>query len=758
MKYSKTYLKEKVENIETVSKIISTVEIIGNSRVKKVLFSDEEIKKLSQISDIADKYLKKLEKDEFEIAIVGLEKAGKSTFANALIENNVLPSAPERCTFTSTRLVFGEDVAKVVLYTEEEFEEIFQNILKELEFDGKESFKTLSLQKFNNFFENLKETNRNLYNLHNGKSDEEIREILKYRNSLTLTGETLTFSGDELYTHKFQKYIRGEKRKREVDPSKPRSAKSITIESSKLSQLQKSVIYDVPGFDSTTKIHERQTIERLKSADAIILVTNAGDRPNITAPQLDTIRKESDSDGIRLSDKLFVFGNKIDTANSLEVVENNREHLIYDVISKYKIGTENRVFTGSALQYLVNLKVVDNSHFQNRLLIPDGIDDIRDELVKYYENDRFRILKNKISFIRDEFNRIIENGNQKKSNFKISRDAEIQKNIILRKGFKEIEKRLSKNLTELNKEVKKDILDGLYFTNRFKEDANKQDYFQPISSDFFDVIDTEVSNSLTLETPVERINHEIREQIHRKFLRDFTFLIKSMTDEKAKDVENRILDSFVKGLIGDEQFYISDEVRAECKTFIGSLTTDISHNEGRFFYLIDRFSRDLFDILLLYPVKSAERTMKFESSNEEFKLLDHYYSSGDGSLINLILTQKENKTSLNIIDILKQATRGNSKNSIIKEINSDIENLKKILKKGIIRAINLEVAFLNGIDKKIKILIDSLHKTETEDSAVFDHFLSKMISKIKERELVDVYRQIKDGEDALKLLDSLNKI
>jgi hypothetical protein len=67
-----------------------------------------------------------------------LEKAGKSTFANALIDNYVLPSAPERCTFTTTRLVSGSDKATVEFYTEIEFNKIFQEMLAELEYPAAE--------------------------------------------------------------------------------------------------------------------------------------------------------------------------------------------------------------------------------------------------------------------------------------------------------------------------------------------------------------------------------------------------------------------------------------------------------------------------------------------------------------------------------------------------------------------------------------------------------------------------------------------
>lgn len=49
-----------------------------------------------------ERLLEKIRSQEFEIAVVGLEKAGKSTLSNALIRVNVLPAESERCTFTKT--------------------------------------------------------------------------------------------------------------------------------------------------------------------------------------------------------------------------------------------------------------------------------------------------------------------------------------------------------------------------------------------------------------------------------------------------------------------------------------------------------------------------------------------------------------------------------------------------------------------------------------------------------------------------------
>lgn len=124
----KNLLIEKIQQRNTVLKEL----INDNHRVH--LLTKDQLDKLENILQKNEKFKQKIISNEFEIAIVGLEKAGKSTFANALIKSNILPSAPERCTFTSTRLVSGVDTARVQFYTESQFEKIFQALLKEVGF------------------------------------------------------------------------------------------------------------------------------------------------------------------------------------------------------------------------------------------------------------------------------------------------------------------------------------------------------------------------------------------------------------------------------------------------------------------------------------------------------------------------------------------------------------------------------------------------------------------------------------------------
>ena len=126
--------QEKTQLITKIQQRNALIDELITHNYKVGLLNSEQLTDLEGIKVKNQKYQHKLTSNEFEIAIVGLEKAGKSTFANALIKNNVLPSAPERCTFTSTRLVSGGDKATVQFYTEEEFEQIFQELLEEIKY------------------------------------------------------------------------------------------------------------------------------------------------------------------------------------------------------------------------------------------------------------------------------------------------------------------------------------------------------------------------------------------------------------------------------------------------------------------------------------------------------------------------------------------------------------------------------------------------------------------------------------------------
>ncbi len=796
MIYSKSFQAEKNKIIEQLNLQNNFLEklIANNYRVN--IFNTDQLDKLRDILDKNNKYIHKIESNEFEIAIVGLEKAGKSTFANALIESNVLPSAPERCTFTSTCLISGSDKAKIEFYNTSEFNDIFQELLKEIEYPDaeKQSFQSLNSENFEKYFSNLETKNPNLYKNHVGKTDQEIKDILKGRDKLILTGDSKEFSGDELESEIFQSYIKGENKGE--DTSKPRSVKKIVIESSKLRQLDTAVIFDVPGFDSPTKIHIRQTEERLKHADAIILVTNVGRNPSIQGTSLSVINKNTDADGIPLKDKLFVFGNQLDLANNENEAIGNQEILTKDV-EKYKIGERKRVFTGSALKHLVEKKL-RLEKFESKFPVEAGIDKIRAELIRYYETDRFDILKRKIDINKNLlhilFNEVLKTADLKEDpNF-----SDNEKGRITRETYKLIEKNLKDNLNKFNYKLKASIWEEKYFANKFRESVDDLNYFELIDEQFIEKAKIAASDSLTTELPCERINQEVRKDLHKKFLKDFSILIRNLTNEKSKEIEVALLREFTASILGSDDSSLFSEIEIESKKVIEKITANIAHNEDRFAYLIERFSRDIFDVLILNPLISNDRTDKFKKAEKEFLYLNNYYLNGESNLVNIILRGEQKnsgKMNLSIRETFTEAlshakriltltatgngnmfvlntginalvavleapafiydiskiTEGKQRSAneeqVLKEINNDISNLKDILQTAVVPATNLDLAFYNSIDKQIKLLIDAIEPTSQDAFHLFNDFLTKVVSKIKQSEFND----INDRMEAYKL-------
>ena len=96
---------------------------------------------------------------------------------------------------------------------------------------------------------------------------------MKFKNEIKkyLSKNNIIFSGDQLFSNEFKSYI--------TNPEKARAVKKIILKSKMLSSMQNIIVYDVPGFDSPTLIHESQTMDKIKNCDAIILVTDVSSKP-----------------------------------------------------------------------------------------------------------------------------------------------------------------------------------------------------------------------------------------------------------------------------------------------------------------------------------------------------------------------------------------------------------------------------------------------------------------------------------------------
>jgi len=719
--------------------------ILQNSDLN--LFSQDEIYKIKDLYNKSKKLLNKLEKEEFEIAIVGLEKAGKSTFANALIESDVLPSAPERCTFTSTKIVYGaENKAVVKLYTEEEFNEIFKKFLEDLKYPNVEKvhFRTFSLNEFEYYFNSLEEKDPNLYHLHKGTTYEEIKDILKYRDNLELTGEVLEFRGDEIYSDKFKEYIKGKEiNENNVDTSKPRSVKEISIQTNKLSKMQKAIIYDVPGFDSPTRIHQEQTAERLKNADAIIFVVNIGVNPNINSPQLSILRDETDNDGIPLKDKLFAFGNKLDSVNTESHIERNKNIFINEVVNKYSLTTFDRVFVGSALKYLKE-KNLRNDDENIRFDVDSGIDEIRSALEKYYKTERMKVLKRRVDFIVLTLKKMID---EKVKDLEIIDNEEylnIEKTKIYEKKSREVINKIVKELDTLKNKIKREFEENKYFSDEFEKMINNNEGLKNIDDNLVESYIAKIDNILSSTAPYEKIEHEIRKDLHMKYLRDFTKMINSLAEDKIIEVENNLVEVFERG-IGEN----SEEIEQIIREFINSVIEETKYKKGNFDYLLERFARNVFDILLNAPVSSKDRISMIDNVKAELEFLGKFYNASNPKIL---IDELRNKTSSS------KPVKLSNEEQIKTDINKDIELLKKILLKAILPAANLEIAFSNSINKSIMFLREILDSSNDLKKDELDNFKAKIINKLIKNDIEMIDKEIKTLKRKKEFLEKIEEL
>jgi len=564
----------------------------------------------------------KLNNNEFEIAVVGLEKTGKSTFANAIMGNNILPSKDARCTYTATCIRYGEDKAKVEFFTRDEFENGFREKLALLGIEHTESisFETLSFENYQKMFESLDDKIKKYYG---GNVNEDIKNILIHKNNLSkfLGSGTQEFSGaDELEGDYFKGFIQ--------DPQFAIAVKSITIQSSKLNSMKNAIIYDVPGLDSPTQIHKDQTIEKMRLADAIVLIVSAH-KPSFTGPLVEIFRNEADYDGIRFGDKMFVFANMADMATTLDENINT----IKKELKKHRImKPENyeRIIVGSSR---AKLESIGKIHSDNALSvlkekeIDDGIDKITKLLEEYNKTERFSILKIRINRIQTDvyniFKDLFADNEISLSNnaFFISSDITTK---LLMDSQNAIAKELESYRANLRRKFNKPstpITDNM----RNKVISN-------ITVDNFGVREEELieaknHSGLTtnMDVPTD-IDHYLRNSKYSIIYNSFFEGVVNLAIDEHHRCDEEITKIFTNNLgikSGNPYF---NELVENIQDYINR-QKDTSDNKGYYKSLVERFSIDLFEILMKLPYGDMSRWNKFVTESSNFFSLSMFDSN-----------------------------------------------------------------------------------------------------------------------------------
>jgi hypothetical protein len=323
----------------------------------------------------ANRQLERLRKREFRIAVVGLEKAGKSTFINAWLECDLLPAKGGRCTFTTTQIYSVKSEYEQRLEVQTRSEEQFIHLLKELETVGaKEDLNTIRENEIT-----LKQVRREGNLVIPFTRLEDIREQLK------------KYVADEKYAH---------------------AVLEARLYTNKLAQAEGIVFYDVPGSDSGLAKHVDEAQQMLSDCDAVIVIQRFR---SIREAELEIIKFTEQGDkNVTIADKLFVFLSHIDSLGSPEALKTHITEASQDWLKRANLPV-NRIVSGSAGAYLIlnnlaeehtQLEIGKASNIQDKLktltgIIDDemlrtkatGIPEIKQKIFNYINTERVAILK-----------------------------------------------------------------------------------------------------------------------------------------------------------------------------------------------------------------------------------------------------------------------------------------------------------------------------------------------------------------------------
>lgn len=369
-KTASSYYEARLSDVLIVFRYAINLAILPQAEVPSSL---KEI--LLQEVEPTRRQLERLKKREFRIAVVGLEKAGKSTFINAWLECDLLPAKAARCTFTTTQLY------SVINDTDQKLE-----------------VQTKTDEQFLNLIEDLKAI----------KAHEDLNTIQQNESTLNQVRR----DGNLIFSFTRLEDIRDQLRKYVADEKYAHAVLEARLYTSKLAQAEGIVFYDVPGLDSGLAKHVDEAQQMLSDCDAVILIQRF---TSLREKELEIIKfTELGDKNVTVADKLFVFLSRIDAQATPEALKQHIEEASQDWIKRANLPSK-RIVHGSAGAYLVlnglaekqtQLEIGDVNSIQDKLRILTGIDDIealnkegtgmpeiKKRIFQYINTERVSILK-----------------------------------------------------------------------------------------------------------------------------------------------------------------------------------------------------------------------------------------------------------------------------------------------------------------------------------------------------------------------------
>ena len=579
--------------------------------------SEEEKSILINEAIPARKQLERLKRREFRISVVGLEKAGKSTFVNAWLDCDLLPSKGGRCTFTTTQIFSVQNDSQQVL-----------------------SVKAKSPAQFSQLKDELRLAS---------DDNEEAKKDLETINRYATTLQQVIDEGDQSISFSRLDDIKDPLRKYVADERFAHAVHEVGLHTNKLAEAEGIVFYDVPGLDSGLAKHIEESKEMLSDCDAVIVIQRFA---NIRGAEFQIIRFTEQGDrNIDVADKLFVFLSNIDLQGSKSAMEEHIAAATADWASSAKLPNR-RIVSGTAGSHLVLsgrasdqtiMEVGQPDIVQERLArltgISDrnqlisqvtGIEEIKSRVNTYINTERVGVLKKRceasISNILSTAEDIRKTVSRRYSDN--PEDAKRQEEAGKRISFTEWwEGKWDRIVVELSDYYNSKIKGLSFSQEEFEQSSIKDDFRNRYLSHVDEllkpfreraVVQREIifKKRYVDEFDSMQANYDWREALYI----DIGKVLDEISKELAIELRKESLDlvDYISSLMWN-----SNEVKLRLIEDAEDYVEDLNRSLRVLFL---RFARPMVKALVLGPVDSQLRSSTIKRLGPDIEILDNYYS------------------------------------------------------------------------------------------------------------------------------------
>lgn len=335
-------------------------------------------------------------------------------------------------------------------------------------------------------------------------------------------------------------------------------------------------------------------------------------------------------------------------------MEHNIEQIFYEWQEKYKILSDrSRFFFGSSnarLQSIGKLDPSDTMDYRGAILerldnlssrhseIKEnasekngfGVVALRKALENYNANERFNVLKGRINRYQNELNKLLENllariNPNEADEFENANTEEV---MSLSREFK---KKAEKDLNSYREEYKAEILKGKPLSNDLiqyiEQNVNSDNYAAFIEEKIdeakkeLNIIVANESGNISLSKVESKVRDKVFTEMYEK---DFIIKVNTMVSHFHEESKEFILDIMMKALGVSKESKVYERIKKELISELEE-KIDFGLSSNHYQSLIERYSRDIYEILIEESY-SPDRYNRFYESMDSYFSMSVYYN------------------------------------------------------------------------------------------------------------------------------------